>query len=452
MYQYIDETATYMDTQSYMNPLASELNVVLDGSITGRLLSSLGSRLFFPRGIIAQSNEAKQLAPVKNATIGMAFHHGQPLILSAISDAMPTLSAKEKVTYAPTAGVEEVRKAWKDSLLKKNPSLKAGDITLPAAVPGVTAGISFAADLFLDETSTIIASDPCWDNYSLIFTERRGAKLRGVPFFGEPSSWDAGAGLDLAAIRAAIHEEAKTGSVRIIFNFPNNPAGYSPTHAEADALVDIIRETACNGADILVICDDAYFGLFYEDDIYRESLFSRLSALHEKVLAIKIDGPTKEDYVWGLRVAFVTFGSPGLGPEHREALGKKLMGAIRSSVSCANTPAQYLILKVLSDPRTAGEKKANYELLRGRYRAVQSFIATHPAHPKLSPMPFNSGYFMSFRCKGIDAEVLRKKLLAEHGIGTISLGPGILRVAFAALEEEQIAEIYGTIYETAGKL
>ncbi|MFP3043848.1 aminotransferase class I/II-fold pyridoxal phosphate-dependent enzyme [Treponema primitia] len=429
-----------------MNPLAVELNTVLDGSITGRLLSPLGHRLFFPRGIIAQSNEAKQLAPAKNATIGMAFHNGQPLILSAISDSMPTLTAKEAVTYAPTAGVEDVRRAWKDSMAKKNPSMKPDEVTLPAAVPGITAGISYVADLFLDKTSTIIASDPCWDNYSLIFMERRGAKIRGVPFFGT------GPGLDLAAIGAAIREEAKTGSVRIIFNFPNNPAGYSPTKTEADALVNIIRETAQGGADVLVICDDAYFGLFYEDDISRESLFGRLASLHEKVLAVKIDGPTKEDYVWGLRVAFITFGSPGLKKEHQEALDKKLMGEIRSSVSCANTPAQYLILKVLSDPRTGGEKQAYYELLRDRYRAVRAFIAGNPAHPKLSPMPFNSGYFMSFRCNGIDAEVLRKKLLADHGIGAIALGPGILRVAFAALEKEQVPEIYRIIYDTAEKL
>ncbi|GHT87363.1 hypothetical protein FACS1894137_14580 [Spirochaetia bacterium] len=441
-----------------MNPLANELNAVLDGSVAGRLLSSLGRRLFFPKGIIAQSNEAKQLAPDKNATIGMAFHRGQPLILSAIRNAMPGLLEKEIVTYAPTAGVEEVRKAWKDSMVKKNSSLNPEGITLPAAVPGITAGISFAADLFLDDTGTIIASDPCWDNYSLIFTERRGAKVRGVPFLGArssldaTSSLDAGPGLDLVAIRSAVLEEAKTGSVRIIFNFPNNPAGYSPTRAEADALVDIIREAAAGGADVLAICDDAYFGLFYEDAIYRESLFSRLSALHERVLAIKIDGPTKEDYVWGLRVAFITFGSPGLRAEHREALEKKLMGVIRSSVSCANTPAQHLILKVLQDPRAEAEKQTNYELLRGRYRAVRAFIAQHPSQPKLSPMPFNSGYFMSFRCTGIDAEILRKKLLTEHRIGTIALGPGILRVAFSSLEEEQIAEVYGTIYETAGKM
>jgi aspartate/methionine/tyrosine aminotransferase len=425
-----------------MNPLAVELNAVLDGSVTGRLLSSLGRRLYFPRGIIAQSDEAKQLAPAKNATIGMAFHRGQPLILSAISDSMPALTIKERVAYAPTAGVTEVRRAWKDSMLKKNPSLREDAVTLPVTVPGITAGISYMADLFLDETNTIIASDPCWDNYSLIFAARRGASLRGVPFFGADPR------LDLEAIRRALLEEAKTGAVRVIFNFPNNPAGYSPTAAEADALVDIVREAAETGADILVICDDAYFGLFYEDDIYRESLFGCLASLHENVLAVKIDGPTKEDYVWGLRVAFVTLGSPGLNEERQEALEKKVMGGIRSSVSCANTPGQYLILKTLSDSRSAEEKKANHELLRGRYRAVKTFIAENPDHPALSPMPFNSGYFMSFRCK-VDAEALRKKLLADHGIGTIALGPGILRVTFAALEEEQIPEIYRAIYETA---
>jgi hypothetical protein len=49
----------------------------------------------------------------------------------------------------------------------------------------------------------------------------------------------------------------------------------------------------------------------------------------------------------------------------------------------------------------------------------------------------------------MDAEALRKRLLGDHCIGTIALDPGILRVAFAALEEEQIPEIYRVIYQTA---
>ncbi len=41
------------------------------------------------------------------------------------------------------------------------------------------------------------------------------------------------------------------------------------------------------------------------------------------------------------------------------------------------------------------------------------------ALPKgLTPIPFNSGYFMSFYCEGFSAEALRKKLLYEMGIGT----------------------------------
>ncbi|GHV62095.1 hypothetical protein AGMMS49587_07990 [Spirochaetia bacterium] len=429
-----------------MNTLANELNTALDGTVVGRLLSDLGRRLYFPKGIIAQGAEAKKFAPAKNGTIGMAFHNGEPLILSAIAEGMPTLSAKEAVTYAPTAGVEEVRKAWKEAIAQKNPSIKPDSISLPAVVPGLSAGISYTADLFFGPGATLIASDPCWDNYSLIFEDRRDAKIRLVPFLGN------GPGLDIDAIGKAVREEAKTGSVRIILNFPNNPAGYSPTKAEAEALVNLIREAAEGGADVLVICDDAYFGLFFEDDIYRESLFGRLSVLHERVLAIKIDGPTKEDFAWGLRTAFVTFGCPGLKPEHYDALGKKLMGTIRSSVSCSNTPAQYLLIKSLSDPRSAGEKKANFELLRGRYRAVKDFLKKNPDHPKLIPMPFNSGYFMSFRCKGIDAEALRKRLLTDCAIGTIALGSGIFRVAFSPLEEVQIPEIFGTIYKTAAEM
>ena len=65
-----------------MNYLADELNFLLDGTVAGRLLSPLGRRLYFPKGIIAQSAEAKQGAHTANATIGMAYYQGKPLTLS----------------------------------------------------------------------------------------------------------------------------------------------------------------------------------------------------------------------------------------------------------------------------------------------------------------------------------------------------------------------------------
>ena len=435
-----------------MNQLATELNEVLDQSPIGPFLSSLGRRIFFPRGIIAQSAEAKKTAKV-NATLGMAFKEGKPLALSPLLKQFPGLQPEEIVIYAPTAGIEGFRKAWKTSLIRKNPSLKAEDFTLPVVVPGVTAGISYIADLFLDEGEVMLSADPSWDNYSLIFTERRGALLKGIPLFNKTG------GLDMEAFEKALKTEAASGLVRIILNFPHNPSGYTPNKTEADALVKMIKECAESGASVLVICDDAYFGLFYEEGIIKESLFSRFASLHEKVFAVKIDGPTKEDYVWGLRTAFLSFGSKGLNEKAAEALEKKCMGIIRSSVSCTNTPAQNIALKIWEESKTAQEKEAFFTLLSRRYNKVKDFIANNTPPPGLEPLPFNSGYFMSFRCKNAagsassagSAENLRQALL-KKGIGTIALGDEYLRVTFAAIEEEDIPDVYRTIYETAAEL
>jgi aspartate/methionine/tyrosine aminotransferase len=429
-----------------MNTLAQELNTLLHGTVAGRLLSDLGKRLYFPRGIIAQSGEARKLAHRANGTIGMAYDGGRPLILSAIAEGMPTLSAMEAVAYAPTAGVEAARTAWRDGIVKKNPSVDPQKISLPVVVPGLTAGISYIADLFLDEKSSILISDPSWDNYGLIFADRRGASVVEVPFFGNEK------GLDLRSIKKALFEEAKTGAVRVIFNFPNNPSGYSPTIAEANALIELIKDVAEKDCDVLVICDDAYFGLAYESDIYGESLFGALSQLHKRVLAVKVDGPTKEDYVWGLRMGFITFGSAGLEPQGYDALVTKLMGAIRSSVSCSNTPAQYFMLKAQADQRTAGEKERFKEILRKRYGAVKTLVQAHENHRVLRALPFNSGYFMSFVCSNVGAERIRQELLNNYGIGTIALGDRYLRVAFSSIEEAHIEEVFKTIYEVAEKL
>lgn len=425
-----------------MNPLATELNSQLRGTVAGRLLSGMGSRLYFPKGIIAQSAEAKKSAGKANATIGMAFDRGKPLILPAVAESMPSLDAEQIVAYAPTAGVEQVRKSWQEQILRKNPSLGRECISMPMVVPGLTAGISDIADLFLDEGGVIISSGPCWDNYSLIFEERRAGIMRNIPFLCRD-------GLDIDGIGRAVREEAKKGQVRIILNFPNNPAGYSPTTAEAAALAELFRETAEGGAEMLVICDDAYFGLFYEDGTYQESMFSLAAKIHERILAVKIDGPIKEDYAWGLRIGFVTFGSKGLGAEHYGALQTKLMGAIRSSVSCVNTPAQHIVRKILEDPRSAGEKAAYHAMMKKRYEKVKDFILENPNHPALCPLPFNSGYFMSFACEGISAEAIRKELLSTHGIGVIALGESCLRVAYSSLDEEQIKPVYRAIYDCA---
>lgn len=434
-----------MSNHVNINPLAQELNAALASCIAGRVLSDLGTRLYFPKGIIAQSGEAKKLGKTANATIGMACKDGKPVMLSSIRDQIPGLTSAETVGYPPTAGNEDLRKLWLDSIKKKNPSLGDAPISLPVLVPGLTAGISYLADLFLGEGTVLLTGAPAWDNYVLIAEARRNATLKGFSMFK-------GNGFDVEGFRASVTEEAKSGSVRMLLNFPQNPSGYTPTRTEAAAIVKIIVETAEKGADVVVWCDDAYFGLDYEDDIEPESLFARLASAHERVLAIKIDGPTKEDYVWGLRTGFLTFGSKGMNEAQYEALIKKLMGAIRSSVSCAAAPSQSLMLKMLADPRTEGEKLAFRKMLEERYRVVRKFIDSHADNQALKALPFNSGYFMSMKCVGFGAEELRLKLLHEHGIGTIAIDQSHLRVAFSSVDTDKLEPVFEMIFKVASEL
>ena len=90
-------------------------------------------------------------------------------------------------------------------------------------------------------------------------------------------------------------------------------------------------------------------------------------------------------------------------------------------------------------------------LFQRRYILVKEFIKANPDHPVLQPLPFNSGYFMSFHCK-VDAEALRQELLAKHGIGVVSLDEHCLRVAFSGIDEDKITAVYRQIYDTAAKM
>ena len=128
------------------------------------------------------------------------------------------------------------------------------------------------------------------------------------------------------------------------------------------------------------------------------------------------------------------------------------MGAIRSSVSCANTPAQYIMLKTIADSRTGPEKARLFTLLEGRYRVAKQCVAEHEHHPNLRSLPFNAGYFMTFRCRGVHAETLRRTLLEQEGIGTISFGGAYLRVAFSIVDETLLPGVYRSIYRAAGEL
>ena len=228
----------------------------------------------------------------------------------------------------------------------------------------------------------------------------------------------------------------------VLLNFPHNPTGYAVNRTEASQIVDAIVARADTGCRVLVMIDDAYAGLWYDASVMHESLFGLLVGCHPNVVPVKIDGATKEEYAWGLRVAFLTF---GLGGAAMQPLEQKLSGLIRANTSGASQVSQTLILEAMQVPGYAEQRRQNYETLKSRALKVKA-VASDSRYAKLWEVyPSHAGYFTCLNLKLGNAEVIRQKLLDAHGIGTIALGEKGLRVAYSCLEASDIETIFAVI-------
>lgn len=428
-----------------LNEQALQLNRQIGGACPAvlEMLSKRGRAIYFPKlGILAQSAEAngKEI----DATIGIALEeNGAPMILPAIA-ANCSLKAGEMVSYAPSPGRPDIRKIWKEMLVKKNPSLAGKNFSLPVVTSALTHGLSMSAYLFCNEGDSLIGPDLYWENYDLIFVNGYGARLTPYPLFD-------GKGFNLAGLKE--HLRANTPSKKIVcLNFPNNPTGYTPTIDEAAAIAALLHEAARAGNRLVVIIDDAYFGLVFEKNIFRESGFTLLCDLHPNILAVKLDGPTKEDYVWGFRVGFITYGIKGGTPAVYSALEAKTAGAIRGNVSNSANISQSMLLKAYGAHTYASERRQKYEILKARYQAVKKILAEHPEYGKhFEPLPFNSGYFMCLKMISVDPEDLRRKLLENYSSGVIVMN-NLVRIAFSSTPLAKLPKLFENIYKAADEL
>ncbi|TKJ17718.1 aspartate aminotransferase [Candidatus Woesearchaeota archaeon B3_Woes] len=419
------------------NPQSIELNnTIKNNSSIYDLISNRGKLIFFPRKeVMAQSADAK--GKKINATMGIALEEDLSLMrLKSIAKLIKKLDPKEIFTYTSSFGKPELREKWKEKIYEKNPSLEL-ETSLPITTNGITHGLSLAGYLFINPGDKIIIPDKLWENYELIFTNTYGAELDKFNTFKDKK-------FDLESFKNKLNK-GEIGKKIILLNFPNNPTGYTLTAGEAEKIAEIVKESAEKGNKILVITDDAYFGLVYRQGVYKESIFTKLANLHQNILAVKIDGATKEDYVWGFRVGFITFGIKDANKDLYKALENKTAGAVRSTISTAPHLSQSLVLKAFNSKKYQKEKQEKYELLKSRYQEVKRVLQDEKYSEFFKPLPFNSGYFMCIELN-TDAEKVRQTLLEKYSTGVIAMG-NLLRIAFSALSKNQIQELFDNIYK-----
>jgi aspartate/methionine/tyrosine aminotransferase len=441
---------TSPDEASQLNPLARELNERLEKAAPEVLamLSKLGRRLYFPKGILTQSAEAGARAHRFNATIGIATEGDGPMALPSVTEQLADIDAKDALKYAPPAGQPRLRELWRDKMLAENPSLADKRISLPVVTSAITHGLGLVGDLFVDPGDCILLPDKLWGNYRLTYEVRLEATIETYPFYD-------GERFDVAALEHAL-EANRREKIIVLLNFPNNPTGYMPTEDEGEAIVAALRRCAESGTKVVAVFDDAYFGLFYHlgGRSLTESLFARTANAHPNLLAVRLDGATKELFVWGLRCGFITFG-PGRkesADEVAEVLEAKLKGAIRSGISNVSQLSQTLVDRALASPTIEVERKQKHETLRARAERVYEVANAPRFRESFRTYPFNSGYFMCVEVKGVSAEKLRVHLLDEHGIGVIATSPTDVRVAFSCLAVEEVEPLFEALHQAIQEL
>jgi len=423
-----------MDTQA----LLLNANIEKVNANVLQMLSKRGRDIFFPKlGILAQAAQAKGKSI--NATIGEAFEDDGMSMHLPEFDLLVNMPTANIFPYAPSFGKPELRALWKESIYRKNSSLKDTIISNPIATNGLTHGLSMAGYMFIGEGDTILLSNHYWENYNLIFENNYGAKVETFELF-------ANGGFNMVDFSKKLNS-IMTEKIVILLNFPNNPSGYTPVKSEIKEIISEIKMVADKGKKVVVIIDDAYFGLVYEDNVFTESIFVELANLSENVLALKLDGPTKEDYVWGFRVGFITYAIKGGTVELYEALENKTAGAVRGTISNISQLSQSLLYKVYSAPTYEQSKKAKYDVLKTRYTVLRNALSKQEYAEYFSPLPFNSGYFMCIELKkGLAAEDIRKHLLEKYSTGVIVLG-NVIRLAFSAVPQIKLPELVENIYK-----
>jgi hypothetical protein len=97
---------------------------------------------------------------------------------------------------------------------------------------------------------------------------------------------------------------------------------------------------------------------------------------------------------------------------------------------------------MLSGGHYKKEKEEKYKKLKVRAEKVKDIVFDKKYRDLWDVYPFNSGYFMCLRLKGVESNRVREYALKEYGIGTISIGNQDLRIAFSSVKLGKLEKLF----------
>ena len=274
----------------------------------------------------------------------------------------------------------------------------------------VTVGVSEALDLacraLLNPGDEVLYHEPCYVSYDPSIRLAYGVP---VPVSATVE--------DEFSVKAEKIENLVTSNTRIlILNFPTNPTGAVMEKEELQKIADI-----CIANDLIVITDEIYSELVYEEE-YKHVSIASLSGMKERT--ILLHGFSKAFAMTGFRLGYSC--AP---PEITEAM----MKIHQYSMLCAPITSQVAAIEALKNGAKAVEK------MRQDYKKRRDLIVGEFNDMGL-PCNVPGGAFYAFpdiRGTGLTSKEFASALLESQNVAAVpgdafgSSGEGFLRCCYA---------------------
>ena len=275
----------------------------------------------------------------------------------------------------------------------------------------VTVGVSEALDLacraLLDPGDEVIYHEPCYVSYDPSIRLASGVP---VPV---ATTVEEGFSLKVEEIEKLVTPNTKI----LILNFPTNPTGAVMGKEELQKIADI-----CIANDLIVITDEIYSELVYDDE-YKHVSIASLSRMKERT--ILLHGFSKAYAMTGFRLGYSC--AP---PEITEAM----MKIHQYTMLCAPITSQVAAIEALENGSKSVEK------MRQDYKKRRDLIVREFNDMGL-PCNLPGGAFYAFpdiRGRGLTSKEFASALLEKQNVAAVpgdafgSSGEGFLRCCYAA--------------------
>lgn len=350
------------------------------------------------RPAILQLEESK-IREVANAGLGrsdvLAFWFGESdePTPDFIRQAAVESLARGETFYAHNLGLPALRDAIAAYMSQRHGGPGAVDTGRIAVTSGGVNALMLAAQALVDPGCRVVAVTPLWPN--LIAQARiMGGAVHTVSLRPADGAWV----LDMQALLDAV----VPGTRALILNAPNNPTGWTLSHAEQQTILDHCRRTGT-----WIVADEVYENLYFEPTAQGCAPSFLDLATPEDRLAV-VHSFSKSFLMTGWRLGWMVV------PPSMTVQLSKLTEFNTSSVSVFTQHAGLAALNGHAQvtPRVVAHLRHCRDTL---VQALQAVPGVEVASPK-------GGMYAFFRLHGYpDSLTTAKRLVAEAGLG---LAPG----------------------------